>query len=56
MMGYDSKVLLKRSLFVIVKRLVIDVIIIVLIILLSRLILLRAEELFSLILNTFKLN
>lgn len=55
MTGYDSKVLLKRSYLVIVKRLVIDAIILLTIILESRLKFFSADELFRLILNVFKL-
>ena len=55
MMVYDSKVLLKRSMWIIVKRLVIDALILILIIFVSRLLFFRAEELFKLIFSFLKL-
>ena len=54
MMCYDSKVLLKRSLLVIIKNLLIDALILALIILISRLINFNAEDLFEPVLNVLK--
>ena len=54
MMCYDSKVLLKRSLLIIIKNLLIDVLILTLIILISRLINFNAEDLFEPVLNVLK--
>ena len=54
MMQYDSKVLLKRSSWIIVKRLVIDIAILALIILVFQVTNIRVEELFKAVLNVFK--
>ena len=54
MMIYDSKVLLKRSILEIIKILLIDAVILALVILVSKLINVRAEGMFRLVLNVFK--